>query len=62
MAREFKQNAKKGIGTERPREEAPAEPKVRRLIINDATFETLHQAMADNPVALSSYGTSLPDG
>jgi putative DNA primase/helicase len=30
----------------------PEEPKLRRLIVNDATFEALHQTMADNPAGI----------
>jgi putative DNA primase/helicase len=36
---------------ERPNDE-PEEPKARRLITNDATFEALHQTMSDNPAGV----------
>ena len=46
---EFKRRAKKGtVVPERPQDE-PVEPKLRRLIVNDATFEALHQTMSENP-------------
>jgi putative DNA primase/helicase len=31
---------------------APEEPKLRRLIVNDATFEALHQTMSENPAGI----------
>ena len=33
-------------------EEEPDEPKLRRLIVNDATFEALHQTMSENPAGI----------
>ena len=36
---------------ERP-PEAPESPKLRRLIVNDATFEALHQTMSENPAGI----------
>jgi putative DNA primase/helicase len=49
---EFKAATKKGrILPARPADE-PEKPKLRRLIVNDATFEALHQTMADNPAGI----------
>jgi putative DNA primase/helicase len=42
---------KGGEPTLRPADE-PAEPKLRRLIIVDATFEALHTVLADNPAGV----------
>jgi putative DNA primase/helicase len=36
---------------DRPEDE-PEEPKLRRLIVNDATFEALHQTMSENPAGI----------
>jgi hypothetical protein len=43
----------------RPADE-PEEPKLRRLIVNDATFEALHQTMADNPAGILAVRDELP--
>jgi putative DNA primase/helicase len=49
---QFKTQAKKGgAAPERPGEE-PMPPTVRRLIVNDATFEALHQTMSENPAGI----------
>jgi putative DNA primase/helicase len=49
---QFKSNIKYGKATpERPADE-PEEPKPRRLIVNDSTFEALHQTMSDNPAGI----------
>lgn len=49
---QYKAASKKGRSTpDRPGEE-PAEPTPRRLIVNDATFEALHQTMNENPAGL----------
>jgi putative DNA primase/helicase len=37
----------------------PEEPKLRRLIVNDATFEALHQTMADNPAGVLAVRDEL---
>ena len=34
-----------------PRDE-PEEPTLRRLIVNDATFEAMHQTMSENPAGI----------
>ena len=49
---QYKAAAKKGnVAPERPGDE-PDEPKLRRLIVNDATFEALHQTMSENPAGI----------
>jgi putative DNA primase/helicase len=49
---QYKANAKKGRGApDRPEDELE-EPKLRRLIVNDATFEALHQTMNENPAGI----------
>src|SRR5690242_13616042 len=30
----------------------PAQPTLRRLLVNDATFEALHQTMSENPTGI----------
>ena len=46
---QFKTNTKRNkITPERP-DGAPEQPTLRRLIVNDATFEALHQTMSENP-------------
>jgi hypothetical protein len=46
---QFKANAKKNRATPHRPDDAPAEPTLRRLIVNDSTFEALHQTMSENP-------------
>jgi putative DNA primase/helicase len=49
---QYKSNLKYGkAAPERPADE-PEEPRLRRLIINDATFEALHQTMSENPAGI----------
>lgn len=49
---EFKRHAKKGTSApNRPGDEAAA-PTLRRLIVNDSTFEALHQTMSENPTGI----------
>jgi DNA primase len=49
---QYKANAKKGkTAPDRPDDE-PAEPTLRRLIVNDATFEAMHQTMSENPAGI----------
>ena len=49
----YKASAKKpgAVPPKRPEDE-PNEPTLRRLIVNDATFEALHQTMSDNPAGI----------
>ena len=49
---EYKKHAKKGTAApDRPQSELE-EPKLRRLIVNDATFEAMHETMRDNPAGI----------
>jgi putative DNA primase/helicase len=49
---QFKSSAKKRTAApDRPADE-PAEPTLLRLIVNDATFEALHQTMSENPAGI----------
>jgi hypothetical protein len=49
---QYKANTKKRrVAPDRPEDE-PEEPKLRRLIVNDATFEALHQTMSENPAGI----------
>jgi putative DNA primase/helicase len=48
----FKAASKSGnAAPARPGDE-PQRPKLRRLIVNDATFEALHQTMSENPAGI----------
>jgi putative DNA primase/helicase len=48
----YKANSKTGKASpDRPAHE-PQEPKLRRLIANDGTFEALHQIMRENPAGI----------
>lgn len=49
---QYKARTKKGEAAPDRPEDAPEAPKLRRLIVNDATFESLHEMMADNPAGL----------
>jgi hypothetical protein len=49
----FKANFKrKKSAPERPVQEQPVKPNLRRLIINDGTFEAIHQVMSQNPAGI----------
>ena len=49
---EFKKAAKRGRPTPaRPLGE-PEKPQLRRLLVNDATFEAMHETMAANPAGI----------
>jgi putative DNA primase/helicase len=49
---EFKRAAKKGRpAPARPLDE-PEKPQLRRLLVNDATFEAMHEMMAANPAGI----------
>ena len=45
---QFKLNAKNRATPARP-DDAPQQPTLRRLSVDDATFEALHQTMSENP-------------
>ncbi len=49
---QYKANTKKGKAAPDRPEDEPDEPKLRRLIVNDATFEALHQTMSENPAGI----------
>lgn len=49
---QFKAASKKGNRAPDRPEDEPEEPKLRRLIVNDATFEALHQTMSENPAGV----------
>jgi putative DNA primase/helicase len=48
----YKSNTKKGRSTPERPTDSPTAPVLRRLIINDATFEALHQMMSENPAGI----------
>jgi len=49
---QYKASSKGGKpAPERPADK-PVEPALRRLIVNDATFEALHQTMSENPAGI----------
>ena len=49
---QYKASTKKnGTAPDRPKD-GPEEPKLRRLTVNDATFEALHQTMSENPAGI----------
>jgi putative DNA primase/helicase len=49
---QFKASAKNGRTAPLRPEDPPKEPMSRRLIVNDATFEALHQTMSENPAGI----------
>src|SRR5208282_5633035 len=49
---QYKAASKKGNAAPNQPEDEPEEPKLRRLIVNDATFEALHQTMSENPAGV----------
>ncbi len=49
---QYKAASKKGNAAPDRPEDEPEEPKLRRLIVNDATFEALHQTMSENPAGI----------
>jgi putative DNA primase/helicase len=49
---QYKTNTKKGKAAPDRPEDEPEQPKLRRLIVNDATFEALHQTMSENPAGI----------
>src|ERR1019366_8526028 len=48
----YKVSTKKGTGAPARPEDEPAKPKLRRLIVNDPTFEALHATMSENPAGV----------
>jgi putative DNA primase/helicase len=49
---QFTQSAKKNKPAPKRPEDEPEEPTLRRLIVNDATFEALHRTMNENPAGI----------
>ena len=49
---QYKASAKNGRAAPPRPEEPHEEPKSRRLIVNDATFEAMHQTMSENPAGI----------
>lgn len=49
---QYKAALKRGAVPPSPPEQEIDEPKLKRLIVNDATFEALHQTMRDNPAGV----------
>lgn len=49
---QYKASDKKRISAPSRPDDVPEEPKLRRLIVNDATFEALHQTMSENPAGI----------
>jgi Protein of unknown function (DUF3987) len=49
---QYKASAKSGKATPARPDDAPEEPKLQRLVVNDATFEALHQTMSENPAGI----------
>jgi putative DNA primase/helicase len=48
----YKAQTKKGLETPYMPEDEPEQPVLRRIIVNDATFESLHETMKDNPAGV----------
>jgi putative DNA primase/helicase len=49
---EYKRHARAKTALPARPDDEPTKPKVRRLIVNDATFEALHQTMSENPAGI----------
>jgi hypothetical protein len=49
---EFKKSTKQGKADPQRPDPPPVAPLLRRLIVNDATFEALHQTMSENPAGI----------
>jgi putative DNA primase/helicase len=49
---EYKRNAKKGKAVPERPAGAPAKPTLQRLIMNDSTFEAMHQTMSENQAGI----------
>jgi hypothetical protein len=56
---QYKANTKKGAEAPARPEDEPQEPKARRLIVHDATFEALHQTMSQNPAGVLAIRDEL---
>ena len=49
---QYKAASKNGNAAPDRPEDEPEEPTLRRLIVNDATFEALHETMSENPAGI----------
>jgi len=49
---QYKVASKKGNAAPDRPDDDPEEPKLRRLIVNDSTFEALHETMSENPAGI----------
>jgi hypothetical protein len=49
---QYKAASKNGNAAPDRPEDEPEQPRLRRLIVNDATFEALHQTMSENPAGI----------
>jgi len=49
---QYKKNAKKGNALPPRPDGKPEKPRLRRLIVNDSTFEALHEIMCENPAGI----------
>jgi putative DNA primase/helicase len=49
---EYKRTSKKGLSAPPRPSDATAPPRLRRLIVNDATFEAMHETMSENPAGI----------
>lgn len=56
---QYKASTKKGHSTPERPDDIPEEPKLRRLIVNDSTFEALHQTMSENPAGVLAIRDEL---
>lgn len=56
---QYKANTKKGHSAPERPNDTREEPKLRRLIVNDSTFEALHQTMSENPAGVLAIRDEL---
>jgi Protein of unknown function (DUF3987) len=56
---QYKWNSKRGRSLPERPHDALEEPKMRRLIVNDTTFEALHQIMSENPAGVIAIRDEL---
>jgi putative DNA primase/helicase len=57
---QYKAYTKKGRAAPERQEDGSEQPKLRRLIMNDATFEAIHQTMSENPAGILLIRDELP--
>ena len=56
---QYKASVKKGHSEPERPNDTHEEPKLRRLIVNDSTFEALHQTMSENPAGVLAIRDEL---